>query len=202
MHMSDHRNWDVLLLGGGGGVGKTEAAQRLAQVYSSPISVLQADDVRLVLQRAIPASNTPELHFFLDADIMRLDLDVAVQRQLAIGRYVSDKLEIVMRHHVETGYAVIIEGDSILPSLAARTDLPEMDGVRAVFIEERDLEAVRSAMATRARGAVSTEELDRWARFHLAHGNVLVEEARALGLPVVQARPKTDLVARIRDAAR
>jgi 2-phosphoglycerate kinase len=197
------RDWDVLLIGGGGGVGKTYVGAEIAAALS--ISVVQADDIRLVLQRAIPAATMPDLHFFLDADITRLGTSDAVEHQLRIGQYLADKLEIVIRHHIDTAYPVVMEGDAILPELAVRMSrdrLVPSTRVRAVFIEETDPEQIYSALSRRGRGRPFEDEQRRWAEFHHAHGLVLANLARQVGVPVVQARPQQNLAARVQKAVR
>lgn len=198
--MSTDRDWDVLLIGGGGAVGKTHVASRIGARFSA--STMQADDVRLVLQRAIPATTNPGLHFFVAADIRNLDLADSIPRQLEIGRFVSEMLEIAIAHHVSTAQRLVIEGDAILPDLATQkrhAGISTKGRVRAVFIEEKDLDRVYAAQRERGRGS----DLDqrRWAAFHHEHGRVLADRARTLGVPVVPARPRHNLAARIRDAA-
>lgn len=200
--MRADRGWDVLLIGGGGGVGKTEVAVRIGARLAT--ATLQADDIRLVLQRALPATATADLHFFLDADITAVELRDAVERQLSIGRFVSGMLEIVIRHHVSTRRRVIIEGDALLPELAlqpSHAGLPTAGRIRAVFVEERDPERVLGALQQRRRGPAPEREQRHWAEFHHAHGRALADRARALGVPVVAASPRRNLAARIMSAA-
>ncbi len=197
------REWGVLLIGGGGAVGKTSVAQPIAARFGA--STVSADDIRLVLQRAIPASANPDLHYFLAADPIALDIDDAVQRLMHIGRVVSDALEIVIRHHVATGHRVVIEGDSIQPDLAVRetyADLAAPGSVRAVFVEEPDVDLVEAGLAGRGRGADTSQTRRRWAEIHHAHGRELAAEARHLGLPVVPARPHPTLSGRVVRAGR
>jgi 2-phosphoglycerate kinase len=56
--------WQVLLIGGSSGVGKTHVARQLAHHLS--ISLLLVDDVRLALQQATTPISHPALHAFLD----------------------------------------------------------------------------------------------------------------------------------------
>lgn len=200
--MSTDRDWDVLLIGGGGAVGKTHVASRIGARFTA--STMQADDIRLVLQRAIPAATNPGLHFFVAADIRNLDLGDAIDRQLEIGRFVSEMLEVVIAHHVSTARRLVIEGDAILPDLATQkrhAGIPTKGRLRAVFVEEKDPDLVYAAQRERGRGSDSDENQRRWAAFHYEHGLVLADRARTLGVPVVPARPRHNLAARIRDAA-
>lgn len=200
--MTEAGDWDVLLIGGGGAVGKTLVARRLARRLA--INLLQADDVRLVLQRAVPSTTEPALHFFLTRDIERVELPEALSAQDVIGRYVSHKLEVVVAHHVATHSRLIIEGDAIVPELAATHGHAGDDTrgrVRAAFIEEPDLDSVSRALTQRGRGDASEPSQRRWAAFHHAHGELLAERARELGIPVIPARPWSSLPARVTRAA-
>lgn len=200
--MATEPGWDVLLIGGGGSVGKTYVASRLAR--RSGGGLLQADDVRLVLQRALPASAEPDLHFFLNADIRAVPVREALLRQGWIGQFVSDKLEVVIAHHVATRQRLVIEGDSITPDLGTLEDhagLRTAGRVRAVFVHEPEVERVFQALRSRQR-VDSSEETDRsWAAFHHAHGELLAERARELGIAVIPARPWSSLPARVTRAA-
>ncbi len=199
--MAASGDWDVLLIGGGGAVGKTHLASRLARRFSA--GLLQADDVRLVLQRAVPTGVEPSLHFFLNADIAGIELDDALARQDEIARYVSHKLEAVVAHHVATRNRLIIEGDGILPELAAldiHAGLRTSGRVRAVFIEEADQDAVYRALHERDRGDALEAAERLWAHFHHGQGWRLAQEARRRGIPVVAARPRRSLPARVLQA--
>jgi len=200
--MATEPGWDVLLIGGGGSVGKTRVASRLARRFGA--GLLQADDLRLVLQRAVPASTEPHLHFFLYSDIRAVDIEEALARQEWIGRFVSDKLEVVIAHHVATRQRAVIEGDSITPELGTletHAGLRTAGHVRAVFVHEPELERVFDALRVRERAENSEETDRRWAAFHHAHGELLAERARELGIPVIRARPWSSLPARMTRAA-
>lgn len=200
--MATEPGWDVLLIGGGGSVGKTHVASRLARRFGADL--LQADDVRLVLQRAVPPSAEPDLHFFLNIDIRTIEIGEALARQAWIARYVSDKLEVVVAHHVATRRRLVIEGDSITPEvgmLGEHAGRRTAGRVRAVFVHEVKLEKVVEALRLRKRAENSDETDRQWAAFHHAHGELLAERARQLGIPVVPARPRRSLAARVSRAA-
>jgi len=200
--MATEPGWDVLLIGGGGSVGKTHAASRLARRFGA--GFLQADDVRLVLQRAVPASTQPDLHFFLNSDIRTFEVEEALARQEWIGRFVSHKLEVVIAHHVATRQRLVIDGDSITPelgTLVSHAGRSTAGRVRAVFVHEPELERVFNALRLRQRAENSEETDRRWAAFHHAHGELLAERARELGMPVIPARPWGSLPARVTRAA-
>lgn len=188
----------VLLLGGSSGVGKTRLAAELARRLG--IGWLSADDIRLVLQRATRGTALPTLHAFFD-DLPQLDAATIATRYRAVAAIVSDALEIIVAHHVATALPVLIEGDTILPALAAQRSFAGLavpSAVRAVFLVEPDPVQLRQNTLDRGRGAeaLPAEELEAHLGFSWQYGQWLAGEAAALHLPVVEARPYATLLTR------
>src|SRR5512143_3602751 len=103
--------WDVLLIGGGSGSGKTTAAARVAARVGAAFG--QVDDFRLLLQRMLPADVAPGLHFFIDRDLAPLTVEDGLAAQRAIANLMTHALEPVIAHHVDTRLRLILEGDAI-----------------------------------------------------------------------------------------
>ena len=59
-------DWQVLLIGGASGVGKSVAAQALA--WRLRISYMLVDDIRLAIQAVTTPAQVPALHTFLVAE--------------------------------------------------------------------------------------------------------------------------------------
>jgi 2-phosphoglycerate kinase len=118
-----------------------------------------------------------------------------------VAAIVSDALEIVVAHHVATALPVLIEGDTILPALAAQrtfAGLAVSSEVRAVFLVESDPAQLRQNTLDRSRGAeaMPARELEAHLSFSWQYGHWLAREAVALSLPVVQVRPYPTVLAR------
>src|SRR5436190_19804951 len=60
--MDGERDWQVLLLGGASGVGKTSVSYRLAQHYG--VGLTEVDDFQVVLEAMTSPDQYPELHFW------------------------------------------------------------------------------------------------------------------------------------------
>jgi 2-phosphoglycerate kinase len=99
--------WKVLLLGGHSGVGKTVVARHLARHYG--VGLAEVDDFRLVLQRITTPEQHPNLHFFLNTDIIHWTVDDLRDHLIAVNQIVCSALEIVVANHVATNTSCILE---------------------------------------------------------------------------------------------
>jgi len=196
----------VLLIGGPSGVGKSTVAERIGLRCGIPW--LSADDVRLALQRSrvtLP-ERTESLYFFEEtSDVRRLPPERLRDGLIAVGEVMSPAIEVVVENHVDQAAPVVIEGDSILPSLLARPpiQLRAIGGwVRTVFVVETDESAILAAITARGRGMIewSEEEVRTDARAKWLYGRWLAAEAHRYGLPVVKPRPWATLDERILSA--
>ena len=120
---------------------------------------------------------------------------------------VSHALEIVVANHVATDSPLVLEGDGIVPAMAARRCFAGLDAgerVRAVFLHQPDKAAVLRAMASRGRGFDGLGEQERrtQARASWLYGQWLASEAMASGIPVVEASPWPTLLARVESITR
>lgn len=191
----------VILIGGSSGTGKTRAATELARRHQA--SLLLADDLRLALQREIPVSENPALHFFADgADYLsRLKATEIRDGLVGVATVVSHALEIVVAHHLHVKLPIVIEGDGILPSLAAASSFAgrEASGrVRGVFLDETDPGQILANSLQRGRGAERARpgEENRFAESSALFGSWIATEAERLHLPVIESRPWETLVDR------
>jgi 2-phosphoglycerate kinase len=200
--------WDVLLIGGSSGTGKTMAARELARRLG--VAVLLADDVRMACQQMTTPAQQPELHFFLaTADVWQRPAEALRDGLIGIGQALMPALATIIAHHVVVKWAgpLIIEGDAILPALARPgcADLLQFQGLRlqrevqALFVHEVDEEALLASMAARGRGfkehAQDEQRTVAWMSW--LYGEWLRSEATAWRLPVLAARPWDSLPERI-----
>jgi 2-phosphoglycerate kinase len=194
-------DWTVLLLGGSSGVGKTVVARQVGHRLGVPW--VQVDDLRLALQRVTTPAQQPALHFFLHTEAAwRLPPATLCEHLIAVGEVVSQAIEIVIAHHVATALPLVLEGDGILPALAAQRTVASLDvgdQVRAVFLVEPDEVVLLDTMHGRGRGYDDkpTEEQRTQARMNWLYGQWLQREALRHGLPLLAARPWSTLAERI-----
>jgi 2-phosphoglycerate kinase len=192
--------WQVLLVGGSSGTGKSVLAQRLARRFG--VALTQVDDLRLALQRSTTPEALPDLHYFLATPaVWQRPAEELRDRLIAVGRVVSRAAEAVVEHHLDTPYPLILEGDGIVPELAARAaSLAQATGrVRSVFLVEPAEHDILASMTERGRGFEqhAAAEQRTQARMNWLYGEWLKDECRRLGLPTLSTRPRDTLLARV-----
>jgi 2-phosphoglycerate kinase len=193
--------WTVLLLGGSSATGKTRAAELVAARFGVPW--LQLDDIRLALQQATTPEHHSDLHYFRsDASVWERPEEQLVEGLKAVGRITSAAAEAVVAHHLSQNQPVVIEGDGILPRMAAGTHFAGRESagsVRAIFlVEPREEEVLAAFQARGPRGdPVDEPTLRTQARVSWLFGQWLQQEALTLGLAVVAARPYERVAARL-----
>lgn len=199
--------WDVLLIGGPSGVGKSTAAKYLSCRFKVPW--LQVDDLRLALQasqvRLPDAEDTGKLYFFDAPDVWQLPAERVRDGFIGVGEALSPAIAKVITNHLATAEPMILEGDGLLPSLLSRADIQAWDPsgrVRAVMVAPPDEEIILQNMLERGRGIPgrSEAELRRNAQANWLFGAWLVEEAQRVGLSVVDSMPLASLSDRIMEA--
>lgn len=121
---------------------------------------------------------------------------------ITIGEIMSPAIEIVIDNHVATGAPIVIEGDSIQPSLFTRPIVQkhvQSGDVRGVFLIESEEEVLYANILARRRGveAISDAELHTEARAKWLYGLWLAEQTSHFGIPALKARPWTTLLDRM-----
>ncbi len=192
------RDWTVLLIGGSSGTGKTTVAEQVGRRLGVPWA--QVDDFRLALQHVTSPGQQPALHFFVrEPGVARDGIwaqtpETLCQGLIGLAQVVSAALDVVIGHHLATNKPIVLEGDGILPALAARhtsVATGASSGVRGVFLVETDEAALLAAMAERGRGYTNglPEEQRTQARMNKLYGEWLGRETQRLGLPMLSSRP-------------
>jgi len=195
------RDWQVLLIGGGGGTGKTELTETLSRDLRTAAG--QVDDFRLVMQHTTSPHERPSLHYFVTTkDVWRESPERLCEHLINVATIVSEALRIVISHHAVTRHPYILEGDGLRPSIVARhvyTD-PETRGlVRAVFLFEHAEEQIRKNMLGRGRAIDERTriEQDTQVRVNWLYGQWIRATAAEHRLPVVSSRPWETLPQRV-----
>ncbi|MFF5125638.1 AAA family ATPase [Streptomyces syringium] len=192
-------SWNVLLLGGASGVGKSRAAAELAR--SSGAFVVEFDDVVSAVQRLTTAEQHPALHCFdRIPDTSVLDVDRVVELQTTTADALEPALLGVVDNRLTIDIPAVIEGDYLSPAAAARAvqegTVTGRD-IRAVFLHEGDPEQIAANYA--AREPNSGLQSHR-ARVSARYSHWLAGQAALHGLPVVSSRPWHDVAVRIERA--
>jgi 2-phosphoglycerate kinase len=185
--MNDQRSWHVLLIGGASGVGKTQVSYPLAQHFG--VGITEIDDFHVILERMTSPEQQPVLHLFRTSPetFFGMSEEEKLGHAISYGTVMSEPLEYVIANHLDGGAPIVLEGDFLLPSLAAQ---PSYDGiaaegrVRALFIyEESEAQIARNYLAREGDAQPGR------ARASWRHSEWLRQDAERLGLPVIPARP-------------
>jgi 2-phosphoglycerate kinase len=185
--MSGRRRWEVLLIGGASGVGKTAVSYRLAQHFG--VGITEIDDFQVILERMTTPEQQPVLHFFpTDPEaFFRLDEEEKLAFAIRYATVMAEPLTYVIANHLADGHPIVLEGDFLLPSLAveaAYDGIPAAGRVQAVFLYEQDEDQIgRNYLAREG------EPQPGRARASWRHSEWLRQEAERLGVPSLAARP-------------
>ena len=188
-------SWEVLLLGGPSGAGKTCVSYRLAQHFGT--GIIEIDDFQLVLQQMTSPEQQPLLHMWkTHPEIHAQPAERILEHIFAVGQVMTPALEAVIANHLKTRQPLILDGDLILPTLATQVAFGAMpnDGrVRSVFLYEDDESQLIENFARREPGSTQTKR----ARVSLLYGEWLKLEAERTGITLLPARPWETVFERI-----
>jgi 2-phosphoglycerate kinase len=181
------RRWDILLIGGASGVGKTHVSYRLAHHFG--VGITEIDDLHVILERMTTPEQYPAIHLFrTDPDaFFRLDEEGKLAQAIRYSEGMAEPLEYVIANHLDGGSPVVLEGDFLLPSLATRAaygGIRAGERVRAFILYEEDEEQIgRNHLAREG------EPQPGRARASWRHSEWLRREAERIGVPTLAARP-------------
>jgi 2-phosphoglycerate kinase len=187
-------NWTCLLIGGGSGVGKTHLAQQLAQRYG--ISHMEADDLRVALRTVTNREEHSELFTFVDHQnyLEEFTQDQFIEKTLEAASTVWVALDSIITKHIGFSERIVLEGDSMIPSLLAQRN---QEGLKAIFLYD-DLEHIRDRQIKRNRNKKRTpEKMEINAQFAYAYSETLRKQAEEHGFQTIQASPIETLFDRV-----
>jgi 2-phosphoglycerate kinase len=196
--MSDFaRSWEVLLIGGASGAGKTSVSYRLADHFK--VGITEVDDFQVILEKMTTPDHQPELHWWrTHPDAINLPAEEIVEHTIAVCRVMATALEAVVANHLESQAPVVIEGDYVLPRLAAQTSFCGYPGdgrVRAIIIDEDDEDQLLQNFLARESKLQPLRARVSW-----LYGRWLKQQAEASGAVVVPSRPRDTLFERVLQA--
>src|SRR5687768_7833268 len=190
------RNWEVLLIGGASGTGKTSISYRLAQYFG--VGITEVDDFQVILEHMTTPEQQPVLHYWRTLpEGVHLTPEEIVTHTLKVCRVMAPAIELVIANHLESHAPIVLEGDFILPELAAQEtfrDMPNEGRVRGLFIDESDeAQIVQNYLQREPDQGPQTYR----ARVSVLYNQWLKQEAESLDVPVIPARPWETIFERI-----
>jgi len=190
------RPWQVLLLGGASGTGKTSISYRLAHYFA--IGITEVDDFQAILERMTTPEQQPVLHYWhTHPEAAQLLAEEIMANGIAVGQVMMPALTAVIANHLKSNAPIVLEGDFILPALAAQTTFgwsPNAGQVRAVFLYEEDEAQLLNNFLQRepARGPQHKRARVSW-----LYGQWLKKEAERYNIVALPARPWDNLFERV-----
>ena len=186
--MPTDRNWDILMIGGASGSGKTCLSLALARFYG--VDLVRVDDFQVLLEALTTPEALPPIHYWNTHPNWRNEgVDAAVGRLIDVGRALIPGLMAVVNDHLSENISMILEGDFILPEFAASFKSPM---IKSVFVHEPSKEQILQNYLAR-EGAVQQYRSE----VSQAYGNWLAEECLNYGVAVIASRPWDTLVDRV-----
>lgn len=190
------RSWQVLLLGGPAGAGKTSVSYRLAHHFG--IGITEVDDFQVILERMTTPAEQPALHYWhTHPEAANQSAEEMVKQLIAVGQAMAPALEAVITNHLDSQAPIILEGDFILPMLVASPSFAESSTnsqVRALFLYEESEEQLQRNFLLREPEHGLQEKR---ARVSWLYGQWLKQEAERVEAIALPARPWNDLFERI-----
>lgn len=198
--------WQVLVLLGASGTGKSTAASEIAQ--ASGATWMQVDDLRLALQysQVTLPERTDRLYFFETTPCFwTLPVDQLLRAFIDVATVMEPAVRVVIDSHLVTGDPMVIEGDGILPSLVDDPVLRpwvESGALRFCCLAAGSDAELADGMVQRGRGDHLDDQgrVGLHANANLAFNDWLVQSSRRFGIPVVPSRPFDTLTDRIEQA--
>ena len=188
------RQWRVLLLGGAAGTGKTSVSHSLARHFG--VGITEVDDLHNAVMQMTTPEQQPVLHYWTThPEAYGWTAERILELHLAVGEVLSPALEAVVADHVAFDNPALLEGDYLLPALAARTaDKFGAGAVHAVFLyEPEETQIIRNFSAREPEAGEQTKR----ARVSWLYGQWLREEAARVNVPALPARPWDTLQGRV-----
>ncbi len=196
--------WTVLAILGPSAVGKSVAAQAIAQAHG--MSWIQVDDLRLAMQASDierPSGTLERLHYFERAmDVWSRPPEELKDVLVDFACLMAPAVRSVIDSHIVTGVPAVIEGDGILPALSADPVLrPHIAAGRLRFccVVPETVDELLFNVRARGRGIgdLGADERIRQAEMNFSFGQWLVENSGRSGVPVVCSRPLATLPDRL-----
>jgi 2-phosphoglycerate kinase len=179
--MARHRGWDVLLIGGASGTGKTSVSYRIAREFG--VGITEVDDLWIMVEALTTPDQQPVLHrWATDPAALDWPAERIVDHTIEVCRILASGLRRVIDNHLEERTPVVLEGDYLLPELLRPGD----ERVRAVFLHEPDGARIAANLLEREPDAGPQ---DKRARVSWLFGRWLRDDAERRGIPVLEARP-------------
>ena len=140
------RTWQVLLLGGSSGTGKTAVGYRLAKHYG--VGITEVDDFHALLEwMATSEQLTAISPWKTNAAFEQLSAAEILAHLLEVGRTMASGLDAVIGNRLEAQVTVVLEGTSLI-HLSPRKRAIQATGTTDGFVRSFSTSQTRSSCST------------------------------------------------------
>lgn len=134
------KTFDILLIGGASGVGKSCVSYQLSKIYE--MNVVQVDDFQSIVEHYTKEDDYPVFHYWKNhfEEAINQPLEKKLEIMINYANELSKVLELVINNHIEENRPMILEGDFISPELCKKLmqDSVIKDRVKCIYIIEDD----------------------------------------------------------------
>jgi len=89
------RTWDILIIGGASGSGKTSISRPLSRLYG--VDLVRVDDFQVLLEKVTTTESSPAIHYWATHPNWRDEgIDAALDRLIDVGRVLMPGLIAVL----------------------------------------------------------------------------------------------------------
>ncbi len=200
--------WDVLLIGGASGVGKTSVSYALARHFG--VGITEVDDLHIVLECLTTPEQQPLLHYWqTNPDAGNLSAEGIMELHISVCRVLAPAINAVMENHIETHMPIVLEGDYLIPEMLLSTatipatgqpgaaERTKIERAKGIFLFEPDETQILRNFAAR-----EPDEGDQTGRARVSWllGQWLQDECQRYDIAALPCRPWDTLPARIQEA--
>jgi len=186
--MAKERSWDILIIGGASGSGKTSISRPLSRIYG--VDLVRVDDFQTFLEATITPEMIPTLHYWkIEPNWRDMSVEWVVERLKSVSRAWIPGLTAVINDRLEENIPMILEGDFIHPELISSFSNPR---IKTIFVHEPSREQILQNYHIR-EGKHQPHRAD----ISHAYGNWLAEDCARRGIAVIEPRPWDSVVDRV-----
>ncbi|EAX9632846.1 hypothetical protein BS795_24030 [Salmonella enterica] len=192
--VSRKRKFDVLLICGASGTGKSTIAYQLGKYYK--MNIVQVDDFQCIIESATKEIDYPVFHYWNKhfEEAIQQPINKKLEIMISYANTLAQFLEIVIFNHLEENRPMIIEGDFISPDLCHKLqNNPEIrKRIKCILITEDSKEQIIKNYQQR-EGSIQEDRAELSSKYN----SWLYNEALKYGIKNEPSRPWKSLRKRI-----
>lgn len=180
------RAFDILLIGGASGVGKSHISYQLSKIYG--MNVIQVDDFQCIVEHFTKEEDYPIFHYWNNhlEEARKQPMEKKLEIMISYANELSGVLELVIKNHLEEDRPMILEGDFISPLLCKKLiqDSEINTRIKCLYIIEDDKEQIIQNYLTR-EGSLQADRSE----LSLRYNNWIKDQIEGTEIVAVESTP-------------